>query len=358
MKKTIYFFNENHEYGGAEKMFMWLSKSLYKEGYDIRYCMLYRNDDIDTSPIPTDYLDFKFYNSYLLRNLWYFIIGFFKIAQYIRKNNVKYIVCFGFNSFYILGILKYFFKFQLIASERGDPSMKRFSGVRKKLFENCDGAVFQTDGARRFYENNKDENSYIISNPVIIPEDEWKEPINSLNVISVGRIDFEQKRQDLLVKSFKMVVETIPEATLTIVGKGFDMDALRQLIVDNGLENRIELIGFKKDVLSELRKANVFVLSSDFEGIPNSLLEAMSYGMPVISTNCSPGGAAFLIKNEVNGLLVPRGNECALADGIIRLLKNSEERKKLGAKARNSMKRFDEQNIIKQWEEVINKSFC
>lgn len=358
MKGTIYFFNENYEYGGAEKMFLWLSKSLYMEGYDVKYCMLYNNQDIDTFPIPTDYLNFKFYKSYLLRNLWYFIIGFFKIAKYIRKNEVKYIVCFGFNSFYILGILKFFFKFQLVASERGDPSMKRFSSIRKKLFEHCDGSVFQTDGARRFYDNNKDYNSYIISNPVIMPEDEWSDPDNSLNVISVGRIDFEQKRQDLLVKCFKTVVETIPEATLTIVGKGFDMDPLRILIADYKLENNVKLLGFKKDVLSELRKANVFVLSSDFEGIPNSLLEAMSYGMPVISTDCSPGGAAFLIQNEMNGLLVPRGDESALANSIIRLLENPKERNDFGINARNSMKRFDEHNIISQWKEVMDKSFC
>lgn len=354
---TIYFFNENHSWGGGEKMFMWLSKKLYLNGYNVKYCMLYRNNDIDTAPIPTDYLDFKFFNSYILRNLWYFIIGAIKIIHYIKKNKVKNVVCFGFNSFYILGVLQHIMGFKLLVSERGDPEKKRWSKFRKVLFSGCNGAVFQTIGARKFYTSNKDEMSYIIPNPVVIPDEIWNDIDGQQIVISVGRIDLEQKRQDLLIEAFAKVVKKIPNSKLLLVGTGYDIDRLYQLIRYYKLVDNVCYVGFKKDVITYLKKANVFVLSSDFEGIPNALLEAMAFGMPVVSTDCTPGGAAYLIGKNENGILVPKGNPDLLACGIIEMLQNKEKRIYYAKKARESMIRFDELNIIKLWENVINRTF-
>lgn len=356
MKESIYFFNENHTYGGAEKMFTWLSKKLYTEGYDIRYCSLYKNDAIDTSPIPTDCLNFKFYNSYILRNLWFFLIGLLRIVIYIRKNKIKYVVCFGLNSFYILGILKLFMGFKLIVSERGDPSKKRFSSIRMKLFSFCEGTVFQTEGAKAFYDRIV-KNGYVIPNPVTIPKEKWHNLNGKYNVIAVGRIDIEQKRCDVLINVFRKVLKYLPEATLTLVGTGPDINKIRKLVEKYELEHNVYFKGFKKDVIEELKEANVYVLTSDFEGIPNSLLEAMAFGMPVVSTDCSPGGAAFLIKNNISGVLVPKGNEQALSDAIIELLKNPEKQQSLGTRARENMKNFDENIIILKWENVINNSF-
>ena len=352
---TLYFFNENHSWGGGEKMFMWLASSLYKRGYDIKYCLLYNNDDISTNGVPADYLGFKFTTSYLLRNIKYFTVGAYKIAKYIRRNHVEYVVCFGFNSFYILGILKHLMGFRLLVSERGDPTRKRLSIIRKFLFAGSDVSVFQTYGAARFYDKNKKDASFVIPNPVSIPNNVWKNCEGSLNVISVGRIDFEQKRQDLLIEAFRIVVKDIPKAKLIIVGKGYDENRLISMIKDSGLGSAVILKGFKKDVLTEMAKANVFVLTSDFEGIPNALLEAMAFGMPVISTDCSPGGAAMLIQNGENGILVDKGNVNQLADAMILLLNDQSMRIKLGEQARRDMNKYHESSIIEKWKEAIHR---
>ena len=346
---TIYFFNENHSWGGGEKMFMWLASSLYKRGYDIKYCLLYNNDDISTNGVPADYLGFKFTTSYLLRNIKYFTVGAYKIAKYIRKNHVEYVVCFGFNSFYILGILKHLMGFRLLVSERGDPTRKRFSIIRKYLFAGSDISVFQTNGARRFYDKNNIDTSYVIPNPVSLPETAWKNNEDSMVVISVGRIDFEQKRQDLLIEAFRIVVQKLPEAKLMLVGKGYDENQLVSLVKGYGMEDSVIMKGFKKDVYSEMAKANVFVLTSDFEGIPNALLEAMAFGMPVVSTDCTPGGAAMLIRNGENGCLVEKGNITQLADAMICLLTDLELRVKMGDRARQDMCQYTEANIIERW---------
>jgi len=357
IKEPIFFINENREWGGGEKMFMWLSKKLYAEGYDIRYCMLYRNDTIDTDPILTHYLDFKFYNSYLLRNLWYFSVGTVRLARFIRKNNIKRIVCFGFNSFYTLGFLKFFMGFKLLVSERGDPKKKRLSGLRKILFAASDGAVFQTYGAKGFYDKNKEERSFVIPNPVPLPLESWNDLDGQFNVISVGRIDFEQKRQDLLVRAFSKVVQIIPSAKLYIAGSGADASRLEEMIKMYNIHENVELWGFQKDVISCLKRANVFVLSSDFEGIPNSLLEAMAFGMPVVSTDCTPGGAAMLIGDNENGILVHRNDADELAKGIIALLEDKEMRQYYAAHARKAMQKYDESMIISKWKAVVNKTF-
>ena len=353
----IYFINENHVWGGGEKMFMWLSKKLYADGYDIRYCMLYRSDEIDTTHVKTDYLDFKFSNSYLVRNFRYFIVGTYKIAKYIKKNRVKQVVCFGFNSFYILGILKHFMGFKLLVSERGDPRKKRWSGLRKMLFAGCEASVFQTDGAKQFYDKNKEDVSYVIPNPVKLPKDAWEDIENQKYVITVGRIDFEQKRQDLLIKSFSQVLTQVPDAKLLIVGGGYDEERLRTMVDNYHITDSVIMCGFQKDVFKFLKKANVFVLTSDFEGLPNALLEAMAFGMPVISTDCSPGGAAFLIGNNEKGMLVPRGDEKALAGAIIDMLSDKDRRCFFAQKARLAMKEYDEGKIIEQWKKVIDKTF-
>lgn len=353
--KEIVIFHENHSYGGGEKMLLWVAKMLYSNGFKVRYCCLYDCEEIDLSPVPAEYLHFKFSSSYLIRNIRYFTIGTFRIVRYIRKHKVKYAMCFGFNSFYILGILQYFLRFRLLVSERGDPNKKSFSSFRKILFAHATISVFQAPGAKAFYTKNKENCSYIIPNPVKIPEEQWSEENSNDSVISVGRIDFEQKRQDLLVKSFARVIRKYPKLTLRIVGKGYDEGKLHELITSLGIEKNIECCGFKRNVNEELLKSKFFVLSSDFEGVPNALLEAMALGMPVVSTNCSPGGAAFLIEDGENGLLIPVNDEEALSNAIISMYENKIERINMAKNARESASRFSEENISKKWIGVMKR---
>ncbi len=351
----IVIFHENHSYGGGEKMLLWVAKTLFSKGIKVRFCCLYDSEDMDLSPVPADYLHFKFSSSYFIRNIRYFTIGFFRLYNYIRKHHVKDAICFGFNSFYILGILKHFMGFKLLVSERGDPTRKRLSILRKYLFAGSDVAVFQTNGAKRFYDKNNEESSFVIPNPVSIPNNTWKNCNDSFNVISVGRIDFEQKRQDLLIEAFHIVVKEVPSAKLIIVGKGYDENRLKSMIDEYDMSDAVILKGFQKDVFYEMANANVFVLTSDYEGIPNALLEAMSFGMPVVSTDCTPGGAAMLIRNGENGYLVERGNPNQIADAIVSLMKDESLRNKFGSLARKDMSQFNEDVIIERWEEAIHK---
>lgn len=355
-KKTplILFLHENVTNGGGEKMFRWLGQSLKERGYEIRYLFVYDNPEIDISNLDADCLGLPIEKSYLYRNFRYFTIGAYAIYNYLKRNEIKYVVSFGTNSFYFLEFYKKILGFKILVSERADPHFKRFGWLRKWLFSKADLSVFQTPGARAFFSKNSEERTYIIPNPVKIPTFLWDDDKTDNTIISVGRIDFEHKRQDVLLKAFSIIHEQLPDYKLKIVGSGFDMNKLISMIDDMGLKDSVFLLGQQKDVFSHLLSSKLFVLTSEFEGIPNVLLEAMAIGMPVVSTDCSPGGAAFLLGQNQNGILVQRGDYRSIAEKSIALLNNRESRKNFGEKARSSVMKFSEEKIIEKWINVIN----
>ena len=157
----------------------------------------------------------------------------------------------------------------------------------------------------------------------------------------------------MLVESFALVCGKYPDAILNIYGSGEDKDRLINIIHRLRLENNIFLHGAIKEINSALLTNRIFVLSSDFEGIPNALLEAMALGMPVISTNCSPGGAALLIQNNYNGVLVPQNDVTKLATAICELIEKPDLCSIYGKNARISMSKFSEDIIYNMWKQIF-----
>lgn len=169
-------------------------------------------------------------------------------------------------------------------------------------------------------------------------------------ILAVGRLA-RQKNFELLIKSFSRVVKKM-DARLIILGEGKERVELERLIVALGLKERVSLAGFQSNPYSFLSISDVFVLSSDFEGLPLVILEAMACGLPVISTDCKSGPREIL-KNGRYGLLVPVGDEIALSDGMLKLLKDSECRKGLARAGKERVKDFSVDKIIKHYESVI-----
>lgn len=352
----LLFLHENVTNGGGEKMFRWLGQNLKAQGYNVHFLFMYDNPEIDISGLDADCIGLPISTSYLYRNIRYFTVGIYKMFRYLKKNDIKYIVSFGTNSFYFLGLFKRFLGIKVVVSERADPQFKRFGWLRKKLFAKADFSVFQTQGARNFFTKNKDERTYIIPNPVKLPPKVWNDNFAEAYIVSVGRIDLNHKRQDLLVKAFATIHSSHPDVKLKIVGTGSDKEKLQGMIDELGLRDSVVFTGQVTDVIKELENSRIFVLTSDFEGIPNALLEAMSCGMPVISTDCTPGGAAFLLGEENKyGILVPKGDEQAIAENINMLLENKALRENYGRNARQRVMDFTEEKIIKRWKEVMDR---
>jgi glycosyltransferase involved in cell wall biosynthesis len=196
----------------------------------------------------------------------------------------------------------------------------------------------------------------VIPNPVDLPAASGSAPrILPLQhvIIAVGRLET-QKGFDLLVEAFSRIAPACPEWGVVICGEGSQRAALEEMIRQHGLSDRVALPGAIQDIAAVLASAELFVLSSRFEGFPNALLEAMSLGLSAISFDC-PSGPADIIQHGVNGLLVPPEEVEALAAALRQLIDSSAERQRLGSNARQVRERFSLDKITDQWMNLIEQ---
>lgn len=247
-----------------------------------------------------------------------------------------------------------------IISVRNDPS-KEYPGITGKiiskfLLPKADGCVFQTEDAKKYFPKKLQEKSKIIYNQV----DEKFFEVNRDDgdyLLSIGRLS-PQKNQMLLINAFEKVNEKYPNEKLLIYGDGELKENLTDIINEKGLEDKIFLMGSTNDVPKVLSKAKIFILSSDYEGMPNTLLESMAVGVPSISTDCPCGGPKAIINSGVDGFLIPVNSIEELEKKIILLLENKELSEKIGRNAKEKSEIFKPNNIFKEWEqyfdEVIN----
>ncbi|MDE5824594.1 MAG: glycosyltransferase, partial [Lachnospiraceae bacterium] len=173
-------------------------------------------------------------------------------------------------------------------------------------------------------------------------------------IVTAGRLD-ENKNHAMLIHAFAKIADEYPTVNLVIYGEGVLRAALETLAAEKGLSDRIAFPGNVSDVADCICKARIFALTSNTEGMPNSIMEAMALGIPVISTDCPCGGPAALIENEVSGLLVPVGDAFALADAFRRILEDKDFEQKLRENACKITERLAPDKVNKEWEEYLNK---
>lgn len=246
---------------------------------------------------------------------------------------------------------------KVIVSVRNDPKVEYKSRINrlimKLLYPLADGFVFQTQEAKEYFSKRIQRKSVIIPNP--INEEFICEPYTGereKTIVTVGRLE-EQKNHKMLIDAFSKLPKEFNEYKLIIYGEGSLRHKLEQQINNLGLENRVILAGQVDDIKKEIYKAGVFVLSSNYEGMPNSLMEAMALGIPCISTDCPCGGPRFLIKNGYNGYLVPVNDTCSLLKTMQNVL--GKEQTEISKRANKIIVNLNPNKINKDWHEYINK---
>lgn len=249
-----------------------------------------------------------------------------------------------------------------IMSERGDPeSTNGRRGIKNKIavfIENrSKGGVFQTDGARQFFGRGLRKRGVVIPNPIFIkgeiPDIKWEDREKS--VVSVGRLDNEQKRYDVMLDAFRIFSEKHPEYVLKLYGRGSDEEQIKQWVEDRDLTDKVKFMGLTTQPMQDIAKDGMFLITSDYEGISNSLLEAMAVGLPCVSTDHTPGGARLLIQDSENGLLAPIADAEKLAEAMSKFADNPELAKSCGEEAKKVVERFAPDKIIDMWEDYIKK---
>ncbi len=175
---------------------------------------------------------------------------------------------------------------------------------------------------------------------------------NDRILITAGRLT-KAKRFDRLLRIFYSVQKTFDNVQLVILGKGPLEEELKQLSVQIGLEKRTHFVGFQENPYAWFSKSDMFVLSSDLEGFPMVLLEAMACGLPVVSTDCLSGPSEIITEGK-DGYLVPLDDEKYFSEKILILLKNETLRFKFSEAAKQKAKQFDIDIIAPQYEKLFN----
>ncbi|EGV44811.1 glycosyltransferase family 4 protein [Bizionia argentinensis JUB59] len=244
-----------------------------------------------------------------------------------------------------------------IISERTHPEYSSltnlWSKIRRQVYPYCGKLIVQTRVIKTYFEEFLGPSKInIIRNP--LSESMLNFQDSNIKgehiVLSVGRLT--------AVKNHKMLIEAFCELDidhwkLIIIGEGRLRNELELLIKKYQAEDRIDLIGTVNNVQDFYNRAGIFAFTSNYEGFPNTLTEAMAFGLPCVSTNC-PSGPSEIIDSGKNGLLIPVGDKNALKVELKRLIENPNLRKNLGIDAKESTRNYEIAIIKSQWKLIID----
>jgi GalNAc-alpha-(1->4)-GalNAc-alpha-(1->3)-diNAcBac-PP-undecaprenol alpha-1,4-N-acetyl-D-galactosaminyltransferase len=245
----------------------------------------------------------------------------------------------------------------VIVSERTAPERRflhneQLVEMRKKLYPKADCLVVQTTEAKEYYEGMLNKPVQVIPNPV--PKIHAKPDADGNRlIVAVGRLVYE-KGYDLLIQSFSRIHKRNPGWRLEIWGDGPLRRFLAREIEKAGLRNGVILCGNTSRVEDVFARADIYVLSSRYEGFPNALCEAMSCGVAPVAFDC-PVGPRAIITHKVDGLLVPANNIDAMGKAMARLIADEAMRKQIGKNARKVAERYSVDQVASLWEETISE---
>lgn len=244
----------------------------------------------------------------------------------------------------------------IIISERNDPT--RYPVFRKLLmkltYRKANGFVCQSATIQMLMSNQYGiKESIVIPNPITQDQIGKKTTQKKHEIIAVGRL-IPQKNFRMLISAFVQIGEEIPDYTLTIYGEGPLRKELEQQIRDAGYEERIKMPGIEKDAIKKHNDASIFILSSDFEGYPNVLAEAMANGLVCIATDVASGTVREMITNGLNGYIVPVNNEESMSKEILKVIRSSDLMCRVSKEATKITEQISIESVLKQWKDYVN----
>lgn len=355
MKRSkILFYISTIRGGGAARVMVNIANGLYKKGFDICFVTNFRTDheyQLSNNIHRLNLEETERKDNILIKNM-HRIAGLRKIIceekpavsiSFMGENNFRLIpAAFGLPT-------------KTILSVRNDPNKeygrKGNKTLANLLFAKADGIVFQTEEARAFFSKRIQKKSRIIFNQV---DDRFfqRNFENGKYIVACGRLS-KQKNYPMMLQAFSKVLKFYPNEKLLIYGEGELREELENLKNDLGIDNAVEFMGFSTNMPEVYRGAKMLIMTSDYEGMPNAMLEALASSVPVISTDCPCGGPRIIIRNKINGYLVPVGDADAFAETISTVLADSSLLKRLKEGACESSQQFQADYIINDWLNYI-----
>lgn len=347
----IVFFIGSMGSGGAERVLSILANHYSSMGHDVEIALLLQNKVSYVLDEKIKIVDLSGKHSSYFRNLprW-----FISIRKYLKETKPDRVVSFvgRINALVLMSTLG--MKIPVIASERNDPKHDGRSSFMLKVCNksyglgHCRAVVHQTKYEQSCFVSSLEPKSHVIPNPIEVNA-ERTEP-KKWRIVTAGRL-IEQKNHKMLISAVARLKDEFPELTLDIYGDGGMKDELHSLIDELLVSDRIFLRGNSSKLHSEIANAGIFIMTSKFEGLSNALLEAMSLGIPCVSTDYP--GADELISSGENGLLVGMDDVDGLSEAIRRILTDEKLREKLSEKALESSAAYKKDKVLEMWDKVI-----
>jgi len=366
MKKKILFIILNLGCGGAQRVISTIANGISKEKYDVSFMTLGKKEsdffklDSEVKRIDLDLYKPSASVSEAFRNN---VSSIKTIREFVNRINPDLVISFLNRTNVRVLISLFNSAIPLVISERSDPTHnkigKLWSLLRFISYHKTKVLVCLSKGVSDAFWYVPKKKKVVIYNPIEISDkvdDKYSFPFNKTRnyIITVGRL-VEDKAQSHLIQAFSSIAEKYVNWDLLIFGEGQLRKKLTELVVSEGLSDRIYLPGETKNPIAEMKQSQMFVLTSLWEGFGNVIVEAMSAGIPVISTDCE-SGPSEIIDHGKTGLLVPVGNIEKIAKAMEKLISNKESRTSLARAASQELNRFDKDSIIKQWEELFDSS--
>ena len=352
-KKRHVFFVGALKEGGAERVISILTKQLATTEKDVKIVLYHDMEPF--YPIHPNieilYAERETQSKNVFKNLLW-------LRRFFKKN-ADVVISF-LAPFNMLALVAGFgLRTRMIVADRNDPrfvpSKKLLRILRDFLYRFADGVVLQTSNNQAYFSKTVQKKSAVIFNPIDLGEKKGLalRTEKHRKIVSVGRL-MPQKNQIMLLRAFTEIHRVFPEYELFIYGEGTYRTDLEKEIAALELTNFVHLPGNQKNIFELISDAELFVLPSHYEGMPNALIEAMCLGLPVISTAVS--GTSDLIEDGINGRVVPLGDQAALISVMKDLLSDDAQRQEMASQAVSINDKLEVGGIMEQWSIFIEKT--
>ena len=373
-KMKLLFFLNFFPVGGQERVVANLTEAFMNKGYEtILVSSLYSYNECEAICSKRIFL-----------NVWPNDLGSLEktLAEVIMNEQPDVLIGFGAGNAATLANARRLIpgsNTPLIFSQRSDPTSMFLSDPRheeyyRMVIPEADGAVFQSKEAQSYFPLDLQKKSTIINNLVNkrffsatfsgeTPSGETpsgespsgESPSSERkNIVGVGRLSSE-KNWELAISAFSLIANKIND-DFVIYGEGPELENLKNHAEELNISDRMVFAGLTRQPEKDIVNAKLFVLPSNYEGLPNALIEALVLGLPCVCTQFDGGGAERLITDGENGLLVPKGDVDALAGAMLKILSDPKYAQTLAASAKErARKEFDRELVLGRWEGFINK---
>lgn len=280
------------------------------------------------------------------------------MRQMIMNEKPDFIVPFLVHVCLQTWIACWFTKQQIVYTVRNNPAKAEASIIHKRiqeyLIEHSKVTIVQNEDQRRYYSLKAQKHIYVLPNPVSRSFFALKhiQREGKKKIVVVGRLE-KQKNYPMLINAIAAISQQRNDFVVEIYGDGSLWEELHAAISSKELAERIHMMGRIPDTRAAYENADVFVLTSDFEGMPNSLMEAMASEVTCISTDC-PTGPSDLIEDHRNGLLIDVGDTSALIESLTYCLDHHEESRQFAERARKKVaEKYMPENIVRRLIRIL-----